>query len=213
MELRKLQRTVVDALEDVKAQDIKVLDTTGLSDLFDCVVLASGTSNRHTRSLAARVAERVKEAGGQVLSIEGEETGEWVLVDLGDLVVHVLLPPVRAYYSLEEIWGGKPVRLRVAAARKAASSSGAQPPPGVETGPKAVATAAGKPGGKRTEKSAAKPATKSATKAATKAAKKTATKPRTKPAAKPAAKSPAKSAAAGASAARSPAAKPRRKPA
>lgn len=115
MDLRKLQRVVVDALEDVKAQDIKVFNTTGLTDLFDRVVIATGTSNRQTRALASRVCERVRERGGQVLSVEGEETGEWVLVDLGDVVVHVMQPAIRAYYNLEEIWGGKPVRMRIGA--------------------------------------------------------------------------------------------------
>jgi len=114
MDIRKLQRLVIDALEDVKAQDIEVYNTTGLSDLFDRVILASGTSNRHTRSLASNVAEKVKAAGGGVISMEGEETGDWVLVDLGDIVVHVMQPAVRSYYSLEELWGGKRVNVRLA---------------------------------------------------------------------------------------------------
>lgn len=115
MDNRKLQRLVVDALEDVKAQDVVVLNTTSLSDLFDRVVLASGTSNRHTRALASSVVEKVKEAGGSVVSVEGAETGEWVLVDLGDIIVHVMQPAVRAYYALEEIWGGRPVNVRLRA--------------------------------------------------------------------------------------------------
>ena len=113
MDLRKLQRLVVDALEDVKGQDIRVFNTTGLTDLFDRVVLVSGTSNRQTRALASHVREKVKEAGGDVISVEGEETGEWVLVDLGDIVVHVMQPAIRSYYNLEEIWGGKPVRVKL----------------------------------------------------------------------------------------------------
>jgi len=112
MENRKLQRVVVDALEDVKAQDIQVFNTTRLSDLFDRVVLASGTSNRHTRALAANVAEKVRHAGGTVVSIEGEEGGEWVLVDLGEVVVHIMQPAVRAYYALEEIWGERRVNVK-----------------------------------------------------------------------------------------------------
>ena len=119
MENRKLQRLVVDALEDVKAQDIRVFNTTRLSDLFDRVVLASGTSNRHTRALAANVAEKVKHAGGTVVSIEGEESGEWVLVDLGDVVVHIMQPAVRAYYALEEIWGERPVNVKLGAPAQA----------------------------------------------------------------------------------------------
>jgi ribosome-associated protein len=115
MDIRKLQRLVVDALEDVKAQDIRVFNTTGLTELFDRVVIASGTSNRQTRALASSVVEKVKGAGGEVISVEGAEAGEWVLVDLGDIVVHSMQPAARDYYALEEIWGGKPVRMKLAA--------------------------------------------------------------------------------------------------
>ena len=123
MDTRKLQRLVIDALEDVKAQDIEVYNTTGLSDLFDRVVLASGTSNRHTRSLAANVAEKVKQAGGFVISVEGEDTGDWVLVDLGDVVVHIMQPAVRVYYALEELWGGKRVNVKLTEKPKAAKAT------------------------------------------------------------------------------------------
>jgi ribosome-associated protein len=116
MDLKTLQRLVIDALEDVKAQDIEVYNTTGLTSLFDRVVIASGTSNRQTRSLAASVRDKVREKGGHVISVEGEDTGEWVLVDLGDIVVHIMQPNIRAYYKLEEIWGGKPVRVKLGAA-------------------------------------------------------------------------------------------------
>ena len=112
MDIRKLQRVIVDALEDVKGQDIQVFNTTALSDMFDRVVIASGTSNRQTRALASSVAEKVKAAGGSVVSMEGEDTGDWVLVDCGDAVVHILQPAIRDYYNLEEIWGGKSVRLK-----------------------------------------------------------------------------------------------------
>ena len=118
MDIRKLQRLVVDALEDVKAQDIKVFSTTHLTTLFDRVVVASGTSNRQTKALASSVAEKVKAAGGEVISVEGADVGEWVLVDLGDVVVHIMQPAIRAYYALEEIWGGKPVRMKLAKASK-----------------------------------------------------------------------------------------------
>ena len=124
MDNKKLQRLVVDALEDVKAQDIEVYNTTELSDLFDRVILASGTSNRHTRSLASNVAEKVKLAGGHVVSVEGEETGDWVLVDLGDVVVHIMQPAVRAYYALEELWGGKKVNVKLATKPKIPRASG-----------------------------------------------------------------------------------------
>lgn len=122
MILQKLQRVVIDALEDVKAQDIKVFDTTRLTSLFDRVVIASGTSNRQTRALAASVRDKVKERGGQVVSIEGEDTGEWVLVDLGDMVVHIMQPTIRAYYNLEELWGGRPVRVKLGGAGRPAAA-------------------------------------------------------------------------------------------
>jgi ribosome-associated protein len=113
MDIRKLQRIIVDALEDVKAQDIKVFNTTELTSLFDRVILASGSSNRQTRALAASVRDAVKSAGGHVIAVEGEETGEWVLVDCGDAVVHIQQPLIRQYYRLEEIWGSKPVRMKL----------------------------------------------------------------------------------------------------
>jgi len=116
MELKNLQRLVIDALEDVKGHDIKVYNTTHLSDLFDRVVIVSATSNRQSRALASHVAEKAKRAGAAVLSVEGEDTGEWVLVDLGDVVVHIMQPAIRAYYALEELWGGKPVRVKLGAA-------------------------------------------------------------------------------------------------
>lgn len=123
MDLRKLQRVIVDALEDVKAQDIKVFNTAHLSDMFERVVVASGSSNRQTRALASSVEEKVKAAGGDVVSVEGEQTGEWVLVDCGDAVVHIMQPTFRAYYNLEEIWGGKPVRMKSSAPAPAARKS------------------------------------------------------------------------------------------
>ena len=123
MDLRKLQRVVVDALEDVKGQDIRVFNTTELTDLFDRVILVTGTSNRQTRALASNVREKVKESGGHVISVEGEETGEWVLVDLGDIVVHVMQPAIRSYYNLEELWGGKPVRVKLGGTGSAAASA------------------------------------------------------------------------------------------
>jgi ribosome-associated protein len=114
MDIRKLQRVIVGALEDVKAQDIKIFNTEHLSDMFERVVVASGTSNRQTRALASSVQEKVKAAGGHVISVEGSDTGEWVLVDCADAVVHILQPTYRSYYNLEEIWGEKPVRLKSA---------------------------------------------------------------------------------------------------
>ena len=114
MEIKKLQTLVVDALEDVKGQDIVLFDTTHLTSLFDRIAVVSGTSNRQTKALAASVRDKVKAAGGDVVGMEGEDTGEWVLVDLGDMIVHIMQPAIRQYYRLEEIWGDKPVKLGAA---------------------------------------------------------------------------------------------------
>ncbi len=120
--IQKLQRAIVDGLEDVKAQDIRVFNTAHLSPLFERVVLASGTSNRQTKALAASVRDSVREAGFPKPRIEGEENGEWIIVDCGSAVVHVMQPAIRQYYTLEDIWGDKPVRMRIgAAAVKAAA--------------------------------------------------------------------------------------------
>lgn len=121
MDIRKLQRIVVAALEDIKARDIEVINTTKLTSLFDRIVIASADSTRQVKALARNVHDKVKEAGGEVLGVEGEEVGEWVLVDLGDIVVHIMQPAVRSYYNLEELWQAKPVRERRSAA--AASSA------------------------------------------------------------------------------------------
>ena len=112
MDLRKLQKLAVDALEDVKAKDIEVINTTKLTSLFDRIIVASGDSNRQVKALARSVHDKVKEAGGQVIGIEGEESGEWVLVDLGDIVVHVMQPAVRTYYNIEELWAGAAPRAK-----------------------------------------------------------------------------------------------------
>lgn len=202
MDIKKLQRVIVDALEDVKAQDIKVFDTTGQTQLFDRVIVASGTSNRQTRALASNVRDKVKEAGGHVISVEGEETGEWVLVDLGDAVVHVMQPSIRDYYRLEEIWGQKPVPAKPAPARKpavgkpTAEKSAAKKAAAGETAkPAAKKSAAGatKAGAGVKAPAAKKPATKTAA-AKTASAKKPAAKKAAAPkaaASKPAAKKPA----------------------
>jgi ribosome-associated protein len=114
MDIKKLQAIVVDALEDVKGQEIMLFDTTGLTSLFDRIAVVSGTSNRQTKALAASVRDKVKESGGDIVGMEGEDTGEWVLVDLGDMIVHIMQPAIRQYYRLEEIWGEKPVKLGAA---------------------------------------------------------------------------------------------------
>ena len=105
MNLTKLQRIVIDALEDIKAHDIRVFDTRARSDLFDRVIIVTATSNRQTRALASHLKETVKAHRGDVISTEGEDAGEWVLVDLGDIVVHIMQPAVREYYNLEQLWG------------------------------------------------------------------------------------------------------------
>ena len=104
MDLRKLQKIVVSALEDIKGKEIEVINTSKLTSMFDRLVIASGDSNRQVKALARNVQEKVREAGGEIISVEGEETGEWVLVDIGDIVVHVMQPAVRQYYNLEELW-------------------------------------------------------------------------------------------------------------
>jgi ribosome-associated protein len=112
MDIRVKQRAVVEALEDVKGHDIQVFNTARLPSMFERVVIASGDSNRQVKALADRVQERVRELGARVYGVEGESGGEWVLVDLGDVVVHIMHPTVRDFYNLEEIWGEKPVRLK-----------------------------------------------------------------------------------------------------
>jgi len=101
----KLTKIAVTALEDIKGRDIVVFNVRKMTALFDKVVIASGDSNRQVRALANSVSEQVKKAGGKVYGSEGEQTGEWVLVDLGAVVVHVMQPAIRQYYNLEEIWG------------------------------------------------------------------------------------------------------------
>ena len=120
MNATQLTELAVAALEDIKGRDIEVIDTSRLTPLFERIVVASGDSNRQVRSLAHSVEDKVREAGGEILSTEGEDGGEWVLVDLGDVVVHIMQPAIRSYYNLEELWGGKgPERVRKAAAANA----------------------------------------------------------------------------------------------
>jgi ribosome-associated protein len=115
--IQKLQRAIVDGLEDVKAQDIQVFDTEKLSALFERVIIASGTSNRQTKALASSVMDSVREAGFPKPRMEGQANGEWIIVDCGQAVVHVMQPSFRQYYNLEELWGEKPVRLKLGAAK------------------------------------------------------------------------------------------------
>ncbi len=212
MDIKKLQALVVDALEDVKAQDIHIYDTTHLTSMFDRIAVASGTSNRQTKALAASVRDKVKAAGGHIVNMEGETTGEWVLVDLGDMVVHIMQPAIRAYYRLEELWGDKEIRLadarRGTDARKpntkkaseAKSSAGDSKTAAKKTAkktPKTVASTAGKVPASpaaRSSKTASKAPAKTAKKTtASKTAAKSAAKPAAKSAARPPARSPSKS--------------------
>lgn len=115
MDTPQLQQIVISALEDIKARDIETIDTSKVTALFDAIVVASAESGRQTRALARNVVDKVKEAGGEVISVEGEDSGEWVLVDLGSIVVHIMQPAVRSYYKLEELWSTTPASRRSAA--------------------------------------------------------------------------------------------------
>jgi ribosome-associated protein len=208
---QKLQRAIVDALEDVKAQEIVVFDTEHMSPLFERVIIASGTSNRQTKALAASVRDKVREAGFPKPRIEGEDNGEWIIVDCGSAVAHIMQPTIRSYYNLEEIWGDKPVRLKLGApkpaepvrkpvAKKKATVSAGRTPArrdSVPVGPmgsealKPTRKAPAKPAAKISKpasKTTAKPASKSANKPATKTPVKSAAKTASKPAAKAASK-------------------------
>ena len=144
---QKLQRAIVDGLEDVKAQDILVFNTEHLSPLFERVIVASGTSNRQTKALASSVRDAVREAGFPKPRIEGEENGEWIIVDCGAAVAHIMQPAIRQYYHLEEIWGDKPVRLKFGAPRPAMPR---EPEPEPAPAKKASGKTAAKTAGKKT---------------------------------------------------------------
>ena len=129
MDIRKKQRAVVGALEDVKGRDIVVFNTARQSAFFERVVIASGDSNRQVNALATSVQERLKALGAKIVGVEGRRNGEWVLVDLGDIVVHVMHPAVRSFYNLEELWGGKEVKLAKAKAAKPRKEAKPKRPP------------------------------------------------------------------------------------
>ncbi len=213
-DVQKLQRVIVDGLEDVKAQDIVVFDTERISALFERVVIASGTSNRQTKALAASVRDAVRDAGFQKPRSEGEENGEWIIVDCGAVVVHIMQPAIRQYYHLEELWGETPVRLKFGAVQpvvaKAAVAKPAKKAPakkmvgkdGKKLSPQKIKNAIFEariaPERPVTVKAAGKKpavAVKTATQAATKAAVKMVAKTANKPAAKTSAKAPVKLAA------------------
>ena len=206
-DIQKLQRAIVDALEDVKAQEIQVFDTEHLSSLFERVIIASGTSNRQTKALAASVRDKVRNAGFGKPRMEGEDNGEWIIVDCGQAVVHVMQPTIRTYYNLEEIWGGTPVRLKFGAPKpvataevkghiknsvakkatkaSAAKTTSAKPAAKAKPALKAPAKPAAKTPAKAAAKAPSKTAVKTATKAPAKTAAKTAAKPASKSTAKP----------------------------
>lgn len=213
-DVAKLQRAIVDGLEDVKAQDIQVFNTEHLSPLFERVIVASGTSNRQTKALASSVRDAVKEAGFPKPRIEGEDNGEWIIVDCGSAVAHIMQPAIRQYYRLEELWGDTPVRLKLGAAKpsstaaadladkksaqKAAKSDAKTAAKKAPAKKAAAAPSAPARSGKATVKAVAKTAAKTAPKAppaktaaAKPAAKTTAAKPASKTAGTAAAKKPA----------------------
>ena len=125
-DIQKLQRAIIDGLEDVKAQDIQVFNTEHLSPLFERIMIASGTSNRQTKALAASVRDAVRDAGFGKPRMEGEENGEWIIVDCGQAVVHVMQPVIRQYYHLEDLWGDTPVRLKFGADKPKAAAKSVQ---------------------------------------------------------------------------------------
>lgn len=170
---QKLQRAIVDGLEDVKGQDIQVFNTEHLSPLFERVIVASGNSNRQTRALASSVVDAVRKAGFPKPRIEGEEVGEWIIVDCGAAVAHIMQPAIRQYYHLEEIWGEKPVRLRLGApkpAQQAARKAAAKP---ASTEPSLRRSSAAKTAARAAEREAAAPAKKTAAKGGARSAAKT----------------------------------------
>ncbi|MEO5660672.1 MAG: ribosome silencing factor [Polaromonas sp.] len=126
-DVQKLQRAIIDGLEDVKAQNIQVFDTEHITSLFERVIVASGTSNRQTKALAASVRDAVRDAGFAKPRIEGEENGEWIIVDCGAAVAHIMQPTIRQYYNLEELWGDKPIKLKLGAPAPMVKASKAEP--------------------------------------------------------------------------------------
>ncbi len=126
-DVQKLQRAIIDGLEDVKAQNIQVFDTEHITSLFERVIVASGTSNRQTKALAASVRDAVRDAGFAKPRIEGEDNGEWIIVDCGAAVAHIMQPTIRQYYNLEELWGDKPIKLKLGAPAPLPKASKAEP--------------------------------------------------------------------------------------
>jgi ribosome-associated protein len=165
MDIRKLQRAIVDGLEDVKAQNIAVFNTEHLTPMFERVIVASGTSNRQTKALASSVRETVKERGLPVLSVEGADNGEWIVVDCGAAVAHIMQPAIRDYYRLEEIWGEKPVKMKLDGEPKVlvkAAPAGKPTTAAKRAAPTQKGSAPKKAGGAKRAVAAKKPARKGA---------------------------------------------------
>ena len=169
-DVQKLQRAIIDGLEDVKAQDIQVFDTEHITSLFERVIVASGSSNRQTKALAASVRDAVRDAGFAKPRIEGEENGEWIIVDCGAAVAHIMQPTIRQYYHLEELWGEKPIKLKLGAPAPLVKASKAEPKaepqgaarakPGARTGAKTASKTGSKAAAGSRTRSAAKPVVK-----------------------------------------------------
>jgi len=127
MDIRTKQRAVVEALEDVKGRDIQVFNVARQTAYFERVVIASGDSNRQVNALAASVQTKLKAMGARIAGVEGRRNGDWVLVDLGDIVVHVMHPAVRSHYNLEELWGDKEVKVKAKPRTKAKPAAKRRP--------------------------------------------------------------------------------------
>ena len=143
-DVQKLQRAIIDGLEDVKGQDIVVFDTEHITSLFERVIIASGTSNRQTKALAASVRDAVRDAGFSKPRIEGEENGEWIIVDCGSAVAHIMQPTIRQYYHLEELWGDKPIKLKLGAPSPLVKAAKVEVQPEPEVKAKPARQSAGK---------------------------------------------------------------------
>ena len=158
-DVQKLQRAIIDGLEDVKGQDIQVFDTEHITSLFERVIIASGTSNRQTKALAASVRDAVRDAGFSKPRIEGEENGEWIIVDCGAAVAHIMQPTIRQYYHLEELWGDKPVKLKLGAPAPLVKAAKVVAEVLVEPTPKPAVKSRAKPVAKKGVRAPAKKAT------------------------------------------------------
>jgi ribosome-associated protein len=169
-DVQKLQRAIIDGLEDVKAQDIQVFDTEHITSLFERVIVASGSSNRQTKALAASVRDAVRDAGFAKPRIEGEENGEWIIVDCGAAVAHIMQPTIRQYYHLEELWGDKPIKLKLGAPAPLVKASKSEPKAEPAGAPRA------KPGVRAGAKTASRTGSKAATGSRTRSAAKLAVK-------------------------------------